>query len=209
MQRPLLHQQLATQLHKREKSEINVLYRSSILHSDSFIITTTTSTISFSLQLSLSLSAAETQYLVQLCQRAMNYIQTKCVVKRKGKETGESETLCFTKSKDNNNNNMCDRHCGKRYPLLSFWELPEFMKDNEYILRYYRANWPFKQALFSLFRWHNETLNVWTYVSFLNLSFFLFLFFHFAWLTLFSCVFQAFNWVFTLSRIDPREFDEA
>ncbi|KAG4930115.1 hypothetical protein AAZX31_17G106600 [Glycine max] len=93
----------------------------------------------------------------------MNYIQTKCVVKRKGKETAaETETLCFTKSKDNNN--MCDRHSGKRYPLLSFWELPEYMKDNEYILRYYRANWPFKQALFSLFRWHNETLNVWTHL---------------------------------------------
>ena len=50
----------------------------------------------------------------------------------------------------------------KRYPLLSFKELPDYMKDNEYILRYYRANWPLKQAFFSVFRWHNETLNVWT-----------------------------------------------
>lgn len=51
---------------------------------------------------------------------------------------------------------------GKEYRLLSFKELPEYMKDNEYILGYYRANWPLKEALFSLFRWHNETLNVWT-----------------------------------------------
>ncbi|KDP30239.1 hypothetical protein JCGZ_17021 [Jatropha curcas] len=52
----------------------------------------------------------------------------------------------------------------KRYSLVSFCELPEYMKDNEFILSYYRANWPLKEALFSIFRWHNETLNVWTHL---------------------------------------------
>ncbi|KAH6828885.1 heptahelical transmembrane protein1 [Perilla frutescens var. hirtella] len=52
----------------------------------------------------------------------------------------------------------------KLYGLLSFHELPDYMKDNEYILDYYRANWPLKEALFSIFRWHNETLNVWTHL---------------------------------------------
>lgn len=52
----------------------------------------------------------------------------------------------------------------KRYGLVSFWELPEYMKDNEFVLHYYRANWPIKEALFSIFRWHNETLNVWTHL---------------------------------------------
>lgn len=46
--------------------------------------------------------------------------------------------------------------------LLSFQELPEYMKDNEFILNYYRTDWPLKEAFFSLFGWHNETLNVWT-----------------------------------------------
>ncbi|XP_017250225.1 heptahelical transmembrane protein 1 isoform X2 [Daucus carota subsp. sativus] len=48
--------------------------------------------------------------------------------------------------------------------LVSFDELPEYMKDNEFIRDYYRADWSLKQALFSIFRWHNETLNVWTHL---------------------------------------------
>lgn len=50
----------------------------------------------------------------------------------------------------------------KRYKLLCFHELPDYMKDNEFILKYYRSEWPLKLAFLSLFRWHNETLNVWT-----------------------------------------------
>lgn len=61
-----------------------------------------------------------------------------------------------------------------RYELQNFHELPNYMKDNEFILSYYRADWPLKEALFSLFRWHNETLNVWThlfgFVLFLGLT---------------------------------------
>ncbi|XP_052198529.1 heptahelical transmembrane protein 1 [Diospyros lotus] len=52
----------------------------------------------------------------------------------------------------------------KQCPLLSFHELPDYMKDNEFILNYYRADWPLKEAFFSVFRWHNETLNVWTHL---------------------------------------------
>ena len=50
----------------------------------------------------------------------------------------------------------------KSYELLEFSSLPEYMKDNEYIHKYYRGEWPFRQSLLSLFRIHNETGNIWT-----------------------------------------------
>lgn len=78
------------------------------------------------------------------------------------------------KKKKGHDHDHEDRDKAKRYALVSFQELPEYMKDNEFIHNHYRANWPLKQALFSVFRWHNETLNVWThligFVFFLGLT---------------------------------------
>lgn len=51
----------------------------------------------------------------------------------------------------------------KQRKLLSYEELPDYMKENEYIRDHYRAEWPIRNALLSLFSWHNETLNIWTY----------------------------------------------
>ncbi|RWW52202.1 hypothetical protein BHE74_00041386 [Ensete ventricosum] len=50
----------------------------------------------------------------------------------------------------------------KQRKLLSYEELPDYMKENEYIRYHYRAEWPIRNALLSLFSWHNETLNIWT-----------------------------------------------
>ncbi|KAH7653912.1 AdipoR/hemolysin-III-related protein [Dioscorea alata] len=57
------------------------------------------------------------------------------------------------------------------YELVSFDSLPNFLKDNEFILNYYRSEWPWKQTLLSLFSVHNETLNIWTHL----IGFFIFL----------------------------------
>ncbi|KAJ1703609.1 hypothetical protein LUZ63_003388 [Rhynchospora breviuscula] len=59
----------------------------------------------------------------------------------------------------------------KKCRLLRYDELPDYMKENEFILNYYRCEWPLTKAFFSLFSWHNETINIWTHL----LGFLLFL----------------------------------
>lgn len=46
--------------------------------------------------------------------------------------------------------------------LVGFDSLPEYLKDNEFILGYYRCEWPLKQTVLSVLSIHNETVNVWT-----------------------------------------------
>ncbi|XP_021837443.1 heptahelical transmembrane protein 4 [Spinacia oleracea] len=58
-----------------------------------------------------------------------------------------------------------------KYQLVEYHSLPGYLRDNEYIQGHYRANWPLKQAFFSIFSIHNETLNVWTHL----IGFFFFL----------------------------------
>ncbi|KAG8073886.1 hypothetical protein GUJ93_ZPchr0006g44448 [Zizania palustris] len=63
------------------------------------------------------------------------------------------------------------RCCERKYELVSYDALPAFLKHNEFILDYYRSEWPIKQVLLSAFAVHNETINVWTHL----IGFFVFL----------------------------------
>ena len=47
--------------------------------------------------------------------------------------------------------------------LVKYEELPKYLRDNEFILDYYRCEWPLKDAVLNVFSWHNETFNVWMY----------------------------------------------
>uniref|UniRef100_A0ACD5UI56 Uncharacterized protein n=1 Tax=Avena sativa TaxID=4498 RepID=A0ACD5UI56_AVESA len=62
----------------------------------------------------------------------------------------------------------------REYRLVSYEELPEYMKENEFILNHYRSEWPLLHAFLSVFSWHNETINIWThllgFVLFLGLT---------------------------------------
>lgn len=52
----------------------------------------------------------------------------------------------------------------------TFHELPDHMKDNDFIITGYRAYYSAKQCFSSIFRVHNETMNIWTHLlgSFLH-----------------------------------------
>eukprot|EP00249_Psilotum_nudum_P036835 c8847_g1_i1 orf=413-1342(-) len=52
-----------------------------------------------------------------------------------------------------------------RCHCMEFHSLPEFMRDNEFILSYYRINFNLKSVLLSLFAMHNETFNIWTHLA--------------------------------------------
>ncbi|KAH9621953.1 hypothetical protein KSS87_015592 [Heliosperma pusillum] len=67
------------------------------------------------------------------------------------------------KRKMEKNNNKSEKSC-KSCKLYCYDELPDYMKDNEFILNYYRSEWSLKSCFFSLFQWHNETINVWTHL---------------------------------------------
>eukprot|EP00026_Physarum_polycephalum_P008313 Phypoly_transcript_08395.p1 GENE.Phypoly_transcript_08395~~Phypoly_transcript_08395.p1 ORF type:complete len:377 (+),score=25.48 Phypoly_transcript_08395:190-1320(+) len=51
-----------------------------------------------------------------------------------------------------------------KFVLTSFESCPKFLADNEFILHGYRVHFSFKLCMESLFRRHNETLNVWTHL---------------------------------------------
>ncbi|KAK9837509.1 hypothetical protein WJX81_007514 [Elliptochloris bilobata] len=53
----------------------------------------------------------------------------------------------------------------KRAATSLFADLPDYLRDNEYITRYYRADYSVRESLASLFRLHNETGNIWSHLA--------------------------------------------
>ncbi|XP_020243814.1 heptahelical transmembrane protein 4-like [Asparagus officinalis] len=55
-------------------------------------------------------------------------------------------------------------HNGCKCDLVNYNSLPDFLKHNEFVVNYYRSEWPLKQTILSIFSIHNETLNIWTHL---------------------------------------------
>jgi adiponectin receptor len=49
-------------------------------------------------------------------------------------------------------------------PLYCREDIPEYLADNAYILRHYRAFYPTSRCITSIFRMHNETINIWSHL---------------------------------------------
>lgn len=64
--------------------------------------------------------------------------------------------------KDERRNDKERSHKVHKLELVDYHSLPDFMKHNEFIVKYYRSEWPWKQTISSIFSIHNETLNIWT-----------------------------------------------
>ncbi|KYQ91030.1 hypothetical protein DLAC_07930 [Tieghemostelium lacteum] len=76
---------------------------------------------------------------------------------------------------DNNDTSQIDNPLNEEYAgidnkikntfvLTDYQNLPSYLQGNEYITSGYRVNFPFKLCLMSLFKMHNETLNIWTHL---------------------------------------------
>lgn len=95
--------------------------------------------------------------------------------KRKAEVAKELDHVSSPGEEDGADNDINSRSNGSKYDeakkksfkrrLLKYKELPEYLQDNEFILDYYRCEWPLKDVFFSIFSWHNETLNIWTHLG--------------------------------------------
>jgi adiponectin receptor len=81
----------------------------------------------------------------------------------KGEEPEEMEWTSSEKNWSNREKAM-ELWCNVKHQLVEYSALPEYLRDNSFILRHYRADWNFKHSFYSMFSMHNETFNIWSHL---------------------------------------------
>eukprot|EP01112_Ceratiomyxa_fruticulosa_P000955 TRINITY_DN108_c0_g2_i2.p1 TRINITY_DN108_c0_g2~~TRINITY_DN108_c0_g2_i2.p1 ORF type:complete len:345 (-),score=22.82 TRINITY_DN108_c0_g2_i2:133-1167(-) len=76
-------------------------------------------------------------------------------------------TTNHSTTSNHSNSHDCHKHTEDKtehkLELLKFEDLPSFLQGNEYLQTGYRANLSWSMCLISIFRRHNESLNIWTH----------------------------------------------
>lgn len=91
------------------------------------------------------------------------------MARRRRDETSTSSpaSACSSHASDSSLDLLLDVHtsCSPgEWRLYSLAEIPDWLRDNPFILSGYRVHLNFRQCLASLVRWHNETGNIWTHL---------------------------------------------
>jgi adiponectin receptor len=86
--------------------------------------------------------------------------------KRKSAEMNSLEDAVSCKCDANAPDFSSDNEMRRRteFILVDWVHVPPFLRNNPHIRKYYRTYFSYKLCLKSMFRWHNETLNIWTHL---------------------------------------------
>lgn len=83
------------------------------------------------------------------------------------KVVGENECACAPESQGKNLfNSLVEEAQNTKKEIWKLWrydEIPEYLKDNDFIWTGYRVHLTFKMCIRSILKWHNELWNVWTH----------------------------------------------
>ncbi|KAN0050530.1 hypothetical protein ACTA71_003659 [Dictyostelium dimigraforme] len=76
----------------------------------------------------------------------------------------KNESMDTCKNSDHLHYSAHEEKTHNNYQLTSYDKIPPYLQGNEFIVSGYRVNFSYKLCLKSIFRLHNETLNIWTHL---------------------------------------------
>ena len=88
-----------------------------------------------------------------------------CILRQRDTKDGEKTLAEGLKSQVAETAKELVVSCRRQWQNIGFDAVPEWLKDNQYLKQGYRPSTnSFRDCLKSVFRWHNETGNIWTHL---------------------------------------------